>query len=205
MACASSSVAWSTITACSRGEPLVVGLAHVAHDRARSAERSASARASSWRLASTPGAMPRLVDRLLEDELRLLLVRPQQLELLVLDPRKARRLPVGDQHLVESRVNGVQQVGRRKIDRATAVGHAVTRGEIDHRQIARPGLVERGETLLDAGRSCAQLEVGSERIVDEPGESLFDAGRCGGQVSLDRGTDERRKREQPPGEAKVGA
>ena len=148
---------------------------------------------------------PRLVDRLLEDELRFLLVRPLQLDLLVRHPRKARRLPVGDEHLVESLVDGVQQVGSREIDRATAVGHAVARGEIDHRQIARTGLVERGETLLDGGRSCAQLEVGGERIVDEPGEPLFDAGRCGGQVSLDRGPDERRKREQPPGEAKMGA
>ncbi len=157
-----------------RGEPAVVGLLRVA-DHPRAQRRKVGFRAID-QLAIGLDRRPdaRFVHGLRDDELGFLLVIAQQVDRLVLDARKLRRLSVRRQQLVERLVNRVEQVADRDLDRAAALGHRVTRREIDRGQVSGAGLVKCRHALRDTGRPGAQFEVGRERVVHHLPQAVLD-------------------------------
>jgi len=182
-----------------RREPQVVGLLRIAD---HACPKGVEARLGAIELLPAGGdrrSDARLIDRLLDHEPGLLLPLAQQRYALVLDPWKSGRLPGRLEQLVERRIHRVQQVADRDVDGPAAVGNAVSRGELQYREVPRTRLIECRDSLLDAGRAGAQLEVGGQRVVEHLLNAVLD-GACmaGLQIRLSQRSAEAEQR-QPAG------
>src|SRR5262249_23731112 len=110
-----------------RGQPLVVGLLRVADDSRAQCSECGSRAAMRFAARVDRTLAARIVDRLRERDSRDLLFLQHERNGLVGDARKRR---AGE--LLERRVHGIQQIAGGKLERATAVGAAVARRQIEH-------------------------------------------------------------------------
>ena len=123
-----------------RGEPAVVGLAHVAREPQLESLETKARSVVDMACAATLGRKARIVDRLREPDKRVLLALTEKPEV---------------------------EVERGNLDLAAAIGFAVTQMQVDLRQELRTRLVKDREALIDIRLHLVEAEVRFEGFRDE--------------------------------------
>ncbi len=103
-------------------------------------------------LSSYGGGDSGRVEGLTNGEAGVLLALALKQDGLVLDGAEFRGAPLGEQQLVQRRVDRIDQGPERDVDLAAPLGAGIPGIERNGRQEPRPGLIERGQVSLDLER-----------------------------------------------------